>query len=75
MSVPEGILNTLHEIGEGIRSGAIRVENRYYECSACFNSGFREATDPRGSAYRGVVRCDQCRYWEYRREKTSWVKA
>jgi hypothetical protein len=34
---------------------------------ACFNSGFREVADPKGGRNPGVVRCDRCSYWEFRR--------
>jgi len=50
-----------------LRSGEIRTFGGY-ECSECFNSGFRAVDDPHGGPNRGVVRCDRCRYWELKRE-------
>ena len=41
-----------------------------FECWACFNSGFRTVADPKGGPNEGVVRCDRCRYWEFKREST-----
>ena len=64
----DGLLKTWNEIIADVKSGKIKTDDSRYECSFCFNSGFREIADPTGSPYRGVVRCSQCRYWEFRRQ-------
>lgn len=66
----QAIFKTWNEIIEKIRSGEIRTATGY-ECSECFNSGFREVPDPQGGHYKGVVRCDRCRYWEFARERMA----
>lgn len=70
----KNLLGTVDEIREGIRTGQIRTSEGF-ECRFCFNSGFREALDPRNphdSRYRGVVRCYECRYWEFRAAKNNY---
>lgn len=54
-----------------LAAGKLRTHDGQFECQGCFNSGFREISDPQGSVYRGVVRCDQCRYWEFRRQRSN----
>lgn len=42
-----------------------------FMCEHCLNAGWRYVDDPRDkySNYRGVVRCDRCRYWEFEYER------
>ena len=61
-----GTLTAVDILGK-LRAGEIRTFGGF-ECGECFNSGFREVDDPQGGPNEGVVRCDRCRYWEFKRE-------
>lgn len=59
---------TWNGIIEDVYAGKVKLHDRY-ECKECFNTGFRQIDDPQGGHYRGVVRCNHCRYWYYHAEK------
>ena len=61
-------IETWNEIIDEVNSGKVRIRAGF-ECAECFNSGFRYVPDPQGSHYKGVVRCNQCRYWEFEAER------
>ncbi len=59
-------------IRDGLANGTLACAPDRFECRYCFNSGFREIADPqRQSNYRGVVRCDYCEYWSFRRQRLA----
>lgn len=61
------------QIIDDLHAGKIKVDNGY-ECSECFGSGFRYVDDPKDplySKFKGVVRCNHCRYWEIRANKAA----
>lgn len=61
---------TWNDIIQKVQNGEIRIEQGF-ECKDCFNSGFRQVSDPHGGRFTGVVRCDQCRYWEFQRARIA----
>jgi hypothetical protein len=61
-------IETWNEIIDDVNNGRVRIRQGF-ECSQCYNSGFRYVPDPQGSKYRGVVRCNECRYWEFEAER------
>ena len=65
-------MDRIGDIGRVIQnklaSGEIRTFSGF-DCNDCHNSGFRMVDDPAGSRYKGAVRCDRCRFWEFIRER------
>ncbi|MBA2334824.1 MAG: hypothetical protein H0V90_07795 [Blastocatellia bacterium] len=47
-----------------------KLSNRF-ECKLCFGSGWKEITeyDSVNRPYKGVIKCHDCRHWEYYSEK------
>lgn len=59
--------NIANRILAGLDDGTLPTAYRF-ECWECFNSGFRSVQDLKHSHYSGVVRCDRCEYWNFRRK-------
>ena len=57
------VSNLAETIKDGLRTGSIKTGDSSFECTGCFNTGFRKVDDPRKGPYTGVVRCNWCSYW------------
>ncbi len=60
------ISNIAEKILAGLKDGTLPMSDRF-ECQDCFNSGYRSVRDPNHPLYKGVVKCNRCEYWNFRR--------
>lgn len=67
MSEFEPLIETFNKIIADVKSGKIKLREGF-QCRDCFGRGWREVPDPQGSNYRGVIKCRNCEYWNFRRQ-------